>query len=127
GEKVLDGTATVRSRWGSGTIAYICTQPHDLIKVAPCVAQSISTRSAQSRETADMTERPRVGLILTGGTIDSVGNDRLDLAWYIEANKRLGDGELLAQLPELKSIARVQEIPIRRLPRQALVDSEWLD
>ena len=36
---------------------------------------------------------PRVGLMLTGGTIDSVGTDRLDLAWYIEANKRLGDGE----------------------------------
>jgi L-asparaginase/Glu-tRNA(Gln) amidotransferase subunit D len=53
---------------------------------------------------------PRVGLILTGGTIDSVGTDRLDLAWYIEANKRLGDGELLAQLPELESIARVQEL-----------------
>jgi len=70
---------------------------------------------------------PRVGLMLTGGTIDSVGTDRLDLAWYIEANKRLGDGELLAQLPELKSIARVQEIPFRRLPSQALVDSDWLD
>jgi L-asparaginase len=73
------------------------------------------------------TPPPRVGLILTGGTIDSVGTDRLDLAWYIEANKRLGDGELLAQLPELRSIARVQEIPFRRLPSQALVDSDWLD
>lgn len=70
---------------------------------------------------------PRVGLILTGGTIDSVGVDRLDLAWYIEANKRLGNGELLAQLPELASIARVQEMPFRRLPSQALVDSDWLD
>src|SRR5262249_54709206 len=70
---------------------------------------------------------PRVGLILTGGTIDSVGTDRLHLAWYIEANKRLGDGELLAQLPELKSIARVQELPFRRLPSQALVDKDWLD
>ena len=70
---------------------------------------------------------PRVGLILTGGTIDSVGIDRLDLAWYIEANKRLGEGELLTQLPELKTIARVQEIPFRRLPSQALVDSDWLD
>jgi L-asparaginase len=68
-----------------------------------------------------------VGLILTGGTIDSVGVDRLDLAWYIEANKRLGDGELLAQLPELKRIARVQEMPFRRLPSQALVDCDWLD
>src|SRR6516162_4375701 len=74
-----------------------------------------------------MTSLPRVGLILTGGTIDSVGTDRLDLAWYIEANKRLAEGELLSQLPELKRIARVQEIPFRRLPSQALVDKDWLD
>src|SRR5205823_3128776 len=74
-----------------------------------------------------MAELPRVGLILTGGTIDSVGKDRLDLAWYIEANKRLGSGELLAQLPELKQIAQVEEIAFRRLPSQALVDKDWLD
>jgi L-asparaginase len=66
-------------------------------------------------------------LILTGGTIDSVGVHRLDLAWYIEANKRLGEGELLAQLPELATIASVREIPFRRLPSQALVDADWLD
>ena len=69
----------------------------------------------------------RVGLVLTGGTIDSVGRDRLDLAWYIEANKRLHEGELLGRLPELESIARVREMPFRRLPSQALVDSDWLD
>jgi L-asparaginase len=74
-----------------------------------------------------MSTRPRVALILTGGTIDSVGVDRLDLAWYIEANKRLGEGELLAQLPELATIASVREIPFRRLPSQALVDADWLD
>jgi L-asparaginase len=74
-----------------------------------------------------MSTLPRVALILTGGTIDSVGVDRLDLAWYIEANKRLGEGELLAQLPELATIARVREIPFRRLPSQALVDADWLD
>jgi L-asparaginase len=74
-----------------------------------------------------MSTLPRIGLILTGGTIDSVGADRLDLAWYIEAGKRLGNGELLAQLPELTNIAAVQEIPFRRLPSQALVDKDWLD
>src|SRR5690348_8617768 len=74
-----------------------------------------------------MTSLARVGLILTGGTIDSVGIDRLDLAWYLEANKRLSEGELLGQLPELKTIANVQEIPFRRLPSQALVDKDWLD
>ena len=74
-----------------------------------------------------MANLPRIALILTGGTIDSVGKDRLDLAWYIEAGKRLGDGELLQQLPELKEIAEVQEMPFRRLPSHALVDKDWLD
>lgn len=74
-----------------------------------------------------MSELPRVALIITGGTIDSVGKDRLDLAWYIEAGKRLGEGELLEQLPELKAIARVEEVPFRRLPSHALVHKDWLD
>src|SRR5258708_9823151 len=73
-----------------------------------------------------MANLPKVALILTGGTIDSVGKDRLDLAWYIEAGKRLGDGALLGQIPELKDIAEVQEIPFRRLPSHALVDKDWL-
>ena len=59
-----------------------------------------------------MANLPKVALILTGGTIDSVGKDRLDLAWYIEAGKRLNDGELLQQLPELKEIAEVQETAV---------------
>ena len=74
-----------------------------------------------------MPNLPRVALILTGGTIDSVGKDRLDNAWYIETEKRLGDGELLRQVPELNDIAEVQEIPSRRLPSHALVDTDWLD
>jgi len=69
----------------------------------------------------------KIGLILTGGTIDSVGTDRLDLAWYMEAGKRLQDGELLDRLPELKNIADVENIPFRRLPSQALVDKDWLE
>jgi L-asparaginase len=74
-----------------------------------------------------MASLPKVALIITGGTIDSVGKDRLDLAWYIEAGKRLKDGELLEQLPELKQIAEVAEFPFRRLPSHALVDKDWLD
>ncbi len=74
-----------------------------------------------------MSDLPRVALIITGGTIDSVGKDRLDLAWYIEAGKRLNTGDLIAQLPELKSIAQVEEFSFRRLPSHALVDKDWLD
>lgn len=74
-----------------------------------------------------MASLPKVGLILTGGTIDSVGKNRLDLAWYIEAGKRLDSKDLLTQLPELRDIAEVEEIPFRRLPSHALVDKDWLD
>jgi L-asparaginase len=74
-----------------------------------------------------MAQRARIGLILTGGTIDSVGADRLDLAWYFETAKRLGRGELLAQLPELAAYAAVEEIPFRAVSSQALVDKDWLD
>src|SRR5215469_16654908 len=74
-----------------------------------------------------MASLPRVALLITGGTIDSVGKDSLDLAWYIEAGKRLADGELLGRLPELKEVAEVQEIPFRRLPSHALLDKDWLD
>lgn len=74
-----------------------------------------------------MSELPRVALIITGGTIDSVGKDRLDMAWYIEAGKRLESGELLARIPELQTIARIAEVPFRRLPSHGLVDRDWLD
>ena len=74
-----------------------------------------------------MATLPRVALILTGGTIDSLGKDRLDLAWYNEAGIRLAKGELLNQLPELKNIAEIQEISFRRVSSQALVDKDWLD
>jgi L-asparaginase len=70
---------------------------------------------------------PRVGLVLTGGTIDSLGVDRLDMAWYIEANKRLGDGELIARIPEVGSIAHVEEFRFRRMPSHALVSSDLIE
>ncbi len=71
--------------------------------------------------------RPRVALIFTGGTIDSVGTDRLDLAWYIEAGKRLNDGELVAAVPELAGIADVEEVLFRRLPSQSIKDQDLFD
>ena len=74
-----------------------------------------------------MATLPRIAVILTGGTIDSVGSDRLDLAWYMEAGKRLDKGELVGRVPELNSIAQVSEVAFRRLPSHALVDKDWLE
>ena len=69
----------------------------------------------------------RVAVMVTGGTIDSVGTDRLDLAWYFEADTRLQAGELVALIPELASLATVEEIPFRRLPSHGLAIADWLE
>lgn len=74
-----------------------------------------------------MTASAKVGVILTGGTIDSVGTDRLDLAWYIEAGSKLSGAELLGRVPELRDVAQVSEIPFRRLPSHALTAADWLE
>lgn len=69
----------------------------------------------------------RVALIITGGTIDAVGQDRLDMGWYIEAGKRLAPGELAARVPEIVQVADVTEIPFRRIPSQAITTADWLE
>src|ERR1019366_8927458 len=91
----------------------LAAQVHEIVATEQDASPNINTLTTE--RTAHMASLPKVGLILTGGTIDSVGKDRLDLAWYIETGKRLDKGELLAQLPELKDIADVEEIPFRRL------------
>jgi hypothetical protein len=69
---------------------------------------------------------PRIGVIATGGTMDALGIDRLDLAWYTETRERLSDGELLAAIPEVGGIAQVTEIPFPRVPSYALTTADWL-
>ena len=67
---------------------------------------------------------PRVAIVTTGGTIDSVGVDRLDLAAYLETGVRLAPGELVAGIaPELAMVARATEVPFRRLRAHALTDA----
>ena len=56
--------------------------------------------------TARAAELPLVALFATGGTIQSKGTHRLTLAEYNES--RVSPVELLADLPELKSLARIE-------------------
>jgi len=74
------------------------------------------------------TARPRVAVVTTGGTIDSVGADRLDLAAYLETGVRLAPGELLAGIAsELATIADVTGAPFRRLKAHAMTDADLAD
>ena len=69
----------------------------------------------------------RVAIVTTGGTIDSLGTDRLDLAAYLETGRRLEPGGLLAGIPELAGIADVREVPFRRLRAHAMTDVDLAD
>jgi L-asparaginase len=70
---------------------------------------------------------PRIALVLSGGTIDSIGTDRLDLAWYWENNQRLAVGELISRVPELAQVAQVEETPFRRLSSGGITPADWLE
>jgi L-asparaginase len=72
--------------------------------------------------------RPRVAVVTTGGTIDSLGVDRLDLAAYLETGIRLAPGELLGGIAlELATVATVTEVPFRRLRAHAMTDDDLAD
>lgn len=65
-------------------------------------------------------------MIFTGGTIESVGVDRLDRAWYRENESRLSDAELLTRVPELRRLAHVEVVAFGKFSSSELVDSDWL-
>ena len=72
--------------------------------------------------------RPRVAIVTTGGTIDSLGADRLDLAAYLDTGVRLEPGALVASIaPELAAVADVREVQFRRLRAHALTDLDLAD
>ena len=70
---------------------------------------------------------PRVAVITTGGTIDSLGTDRLDLAAYLETGRRLEPGALVTGVPELATIAMVTEVQFRRVRAHAITDDDLAD
>lgn len=54
---------------------------------------------------------PVVAWVPTGGTIEAVGDDRLDLVSYGESGRRITPAEILAELPELSRVADVRPMP----------------
>ncbi|BCB90101.1 asparaginase [Phytohabitans suffuscus] len=86
----------------------------------------VTPRGAQRAERARLV-RPRVAIVSTGGTIASVGRDRLDLTGYAETDEMRAVGALLAELPELATIADVTPVELPNVPSHALGLSGALD
>lgn len=72
--------------------------------------------------------RARIAIVTAGGTIDSVGVDRLDLAAYLDNATRLQPGALVASVAaELATIADATEVPFRQLRTHAITDDDLAD
>ena len=67
-----------------------------------------------------MSERRRVALIGTGGTISSLGRDSLDVWQYMDTGKKVGPEELLARVPEAAHVAAVVPVPFRSVGSTAI-------
>ena len=80
----------------------------------------------RSHPTASTNRLPRVALILTGGTIQSEGRDRLDLCAYMENGRRLTADELLGRVPELRALAEIETVQYATGPSTALGGDDWL-
>lgn len=70
---------------------------------------------------------PRIAVVRAGGTIDSIGLDRLDLVSYANAGARLGPGELIGRVPEIAEIADVEEVTFRELASQSIQIPDLLE
>ncbi len=73
-----------------------------------------------------MSERPKVRIVATGGSISGVGPHRLDYLLYSELGQKLDIEEMLARIPEAQDIANLQsENPIK-VGSTSVGPPEWL-
>ena len=76
---------------------------------------------------ASTPSRPRVAVIGTGGTISSVGRDSLDIATYVDNNKKYEVDELLDAFPETAEVADIIPVRYRAVGSMAIGPAEWIE
>src|SRR4051812_43103143 len=75
---------------------------------AGATPQMMAAAETQPRSTAGANDLPRIHLIVSAGTLPSVGKTRMDLLRYRESGiPRLTGAQLLEPLPEVATVARV--------------------
>jgi L-asparaginase len=76
---------------------------------------------------SNQTDRPRVDLIGTGGSISTVGRHNLDQHEYGHYGRTLEVDELLAMFPEVSTAAEVRPVRFRAIPSTAVGPADWLE
>lgn len=62
-----------------------------------------------------MSGKPKISLVITGGTIDTLGDGRLDLMDYGRHKRWLEPDQLVASIPELSEVADIDIVSMGRL------------
>src|ERR1700722_15417119 len=73
-----------------------------------------------------MTTLPKIAVIVTGGTISGVGQDRLDFYEYGTSGRFMHVEELIAGVPELSRVADVLPIRFKNINSIAMAPTDWL-
>lgn len=70
---------------------------------------------------------PRVIVLGTGGTIQSLGRDELDVHEYVDFGRIASLEEILERAPVLSKLAEIVPVNFRTLPSSAVSIDDWLD
>ncbi len=74
-----------------------------------------------------MTDRPRIAVIGTGGTISSLGTSSLDVLDYPDFGRKLSIEEVLERIPETRLVAEPVPVAFRAVSSTAITQQDWID
>jgi L-asparaginase len=83
--------------------------------------------SSDRQKSKSSFDRLRIAVILTGGTIQTAGKDRLDFTPDSQNEYRLSADELLSRMPELADLAQLESIQYSTGPSTLLGETDWLN
>src|SRR5262245_52511817 len=95
-------------------------------RAQPGLLQGHDGREAGGGGAGPASMRRRIALIGTGGTIASIGGDRLDLWEYMDTSRKAEPDELLQRFPEVAEAAEIVPIRFRAVGSTAIGPGDWL-
>ncbi len=73
------------------------------------------------------TEKARIAIVATGGSIAGVGPDRMDFILYPELGEHITIAQSLDRIPEARDIAQLEAEDLVSVGSTAIGPSDWLD
>jgi L-asparaginase len=72
-------------------------------------------------------QKPRIGVVGTGGTISSLGQHSLEVLDYPENSRKMEPDEAIERIPEAAQFAELVPLPFRAIGSAKIGPSDWLE